>query len=283
MILNMMICGYINQFEMITKIISGAQTGADQGALDAAIKLGVPYGGWIPKGRLTEDGPLPDKYQLIEMFNKSYPARTEKNILESDGTLILSHTKLTGGSRLTEKLVNKHGKPCLHINLDGRLLKDAAAEAHTWVEGNDIEVLNVAGSRSSKDPLIYRDTLYIVESILYLGKIGAPAGASIEDYTHEQLVNAFLVPKSVDEAVDVLLQRLTQDARNQISDFDEDDLPILSMKIGTYIRNEFKLWSDNDELLFDCCRIAGVDGIHPDSASGLIIRKLWEFLRQERH
>lgn len=268
---------------MITKIISGGQTGADQAALDAAIKLGVPHGGWIPKGRLTEDGPLPDKYQLIEMPTKSYPARTGKNILESDGTLILSHGKLTGGSRLTEKLCENHQKPFLHKDMNDRRLVALASEVHTWLEGNDIEVLNVAGSRASKDPLIYRDTFYIVESILYLGKIGAPAGASIEDYTHEQLLNAFLVPKSVDEAVDVLLQRLTQNARNQISEFDEDDLPILSMKIGTYIRNEFKLWSDNDELLFDCCRIAGVDGIHPDSASGLIIRRLWEFLRQERH
>ena len=52
---------------MIEKIISGGQTGADQAALDAAIKLGIPHGGWMPIGRMTEDGPLPDKYDLIEM------------------------------------------------------------------------------------------------------------------------------------------------------------------------------------------------------------------------
>ncbi len=61
---------------MIEKIISGGQTGADQAALDAAIKLGIPHGGWIPKGRITEDGPLSDRYDLIEMPTESYPERT---------------------------------------------------------------------------------------------------------------------------------------------------------------------------------------------------------------
>jgi putative molybdenum carrier protein len=102
---------------MIEKIISGGQTGADQGALDAAIKLGIPHGGWIPKGRITENGPLPDRYDLIEMPTASYPERTEKNIRESDGTLILSHGRLTGGSEYTKKWALKHGKPMLHIDL----------------------------------------------------------------------------------------------------------------------------------------------------------------------
>jgi len=69
---------------MLTKIISGGQTGADRAALDVAIELNVPHGGWIPKGRKTEDGVLPDKYQLKEMPTASYPKRTEKNILDSD-------------------------------------------------------------------------------------------------------------------------------------------------------------------------------------------------------
>ena len=268
---------------MITKIISGGQTGADQAALDAAIKLGVPHGGWIPKGRLTEESPLPRKYHLIEMPTEGYAARTEKNILESDGTLILSHGKLTGGSKLTEDLAVKHDKAFLHKDLNNRLLVEVAAEVHTWILAKCIEVLNVAGPRTSKDRLIYRDTFYIVESILYLGKIGAPAGSTLEDYTNEQLTAAFLVPTSVDEAIDVLLQTMSPDARKTVGDFKEEDLPILSMKIGTYIRNEFRLWSENETLLNDCCREAGVDEIHPDNASALIVRRLWEFLRRGGH
>jgi hypothetical protein len=61
---------------MITKIISGGQTGADRAALDVAINMNLPHGGWIPKGRLTEEGPLPDRYQLEEMPTDSYPKRS---------------------------------------------------------------------------------------------------------------------------------------------------------------------------------------------------------------
>jgi len=64
---------------MIKKIISGGQTGADQAALDVAIKLGIAHGGWIPKGRITEEGPLPEKYQMQVMSTESYAARTEQD------------------------------------------------------------------------------------------------------------------------------------------------------------------------------------------------------------
>jgi hypothetical protein len=100
---------------MLTKIISGGQTGADQAGLEVAIKLNIPHGGWIPKGRLTENGPLPDKYNLQEMPGKSYPKRTEQDVMDSDGTVIFSHGKLTGGSALTAQLAEKHSKPILHL------------------------------------------------------------------------------------------------------------------------------------------------------------------------
>ncbi len=69
---------------MVKKIISGGQTGADRAALDVSIKLGIPHAGWIPKGRLTEAGPLPTKYQLQQMPTRSYPARTEQNVIDAD-------------------------------------------------------------------------------------------------------------------------------------------------------------------------------------------------------
>ena len=103
---------------MIKKIISGGQTGADRAALDIALKFNIPHGGWIPKGRITEDGPLPSKYKLQEMPTTSYPARTEKNVIDSDGTLIFSRGKPTGGTDYTRKIVLKHNKQILHIDLN---------------------------------------------------------------------------------------------------------------------------------------------------------------------
>jgi len=96
---------------MIERIVSGGQTGADQAALDVALELGIPHGGWVPKGRKTERGPLPKKYHLQEMPTDSYPKRTEQNVMDSDGTLIISHGELSGGSEFTRKMAEKHGKP----------------------------------------------------------------------------------------------------------------------------------------------------------------------------
>ncbi|MBW1679704.1 MAG: hypothetical protein JRJ08_06135 [Deltaproteobacteria bacterium] len=58
---------------MLTKIISGGQTGADRAALEMPVGFEIPQGGWIPKGRKTEDGTLPDEYQLQEMLTTTSP------------------------------------------------------------------------------------------------------------------------------------------------------------------------------------------------------------------
>ena len=150
---------------MIEKIISGGQTGADRAALDIAIKLNIPHGGWIPKGRKTEDGILPDKYQLKEMPTANYPARTEKNLLDSDGTLIISYGNLTGGSALTRKLAKKHDRPWIHVDMDQMPISDAAEMVKSWIERNDIQVLNVAGARASKNPEIYKVTFQLLKTV----------------------------------------------------------------------------------------------------------------------
>jgi hypothetical protein len=143
---------------VIEKIISGGQTGADRAGLDAAIELDIPHGGWIPKGRKTEDGGLPEKYHLEEMASGSYAARTEQNVIDSDGTLIVSHGKLNGGSAMTRQLAKKHKRPWLHVDLEKTNFFKAAMDVRNWVAENQVRVLNVAGPRGSKDPGIYKAT-----------------------------------------------------------------------------------------------------------------------------
>lgn len=147
---------------MLTKIISGGQTGADQAGLDAALSLKITHGGWIPKGRLTENGPLPDKYQLLEMSSQSYSKRTEQNVIDSDGTAIFSHGKLTGGSDLTKKQAEKHNKPWLHIDMNIMSVGYATRLLKSWIIDNGIKVMNVAGPRASKDPEIYDVTVKVL-------------------------------------------------------------------------------------------------------------------------
>src|SRR5262245_50786528 len=94
----------------VTKIVSGGQTGADRAALDVALELGLPCGGWCPRGRLAEDGPIASKYPLQETQSRDYPPRTKRNVQDSDGTLILTWGNPDRGTILTAKLAQELGK-----------------------------------------------------------------------------------------------------------------------------------------------------------------------------
>jgi hypothetical protein len=150
---------------MIGRIISGGQTGADRAALDAALACSVPHGGWCPRGRLAEDGPIPEIYRLRETEGRSYLARTEKNVKISDGTVIFTLGALTAGSARTADFARRHRKPWLHVVVG----EDVAAAAHAvnrFVETYDIRELNVAGPRESSDPMIYGKVLQVMRLLL---------------------------------------------------------------------------------------------------------------------
>lgn len=97
-----------------------------------------------------------------------YSERTEKNILDSDGTLIVSHGRLTGGSALTRELAKRHNRPCIHVDMEDTDMDDAANQVKAWIERKYIQVLNVAGPRASKDPKIYDTTMALLETVWYL-------------------------------------------------------------------------------------------------------------------
>jgi len=150
---------------MLKKIISCGQTGADQAALDVAISLGIPHGGWIPKGRKIDTGILPDKYKLKETDSSSHLESTKQNIIDSDGTLIISHGRLTGGLSLTLELAKQYEKDWFHIDLEINRGFRAAQLVKSWIESYNIEVLNVSGLRTNKDPNIYGDTVKLLKAV----------------------------------------------------------------------------------------------------------------------
>ncbi len=154
---------------MIKKIVSGGQTGADRAALDFAIKHHIEHGGWVPKYRAAEDGRIPDIYQLQEMPTYSYSRRTEQNAIESDGTVIISHGKPTGGSSFAVRMAKKHGRPWLHLDMERLSVDKAGWRLQKWIEECAISVLNVAGPRRSTDPSIYDVTIELLEAAIEAG------------------------------------------------------------------------------------------------------------------
>ena len=150
------------RFHGVQKIVSGGQTGVDRAALDVAIALGIVHGGWCPKGRLAEDGPIAERYQLTELDSADYTVRTERNVIDSDGTLILYQNRLSGGTALTNRFAKYYEKPLHRIRMDRDLKLQAVI---SWIKEHEIKILNVAGPRGSSSVGIETRAYQILEKI----------------------------------------------------------------------------------------------------------------------
>ena len=131
------------------KIVSGGQTGVDRAALDVALELEIPCGGWCPKDRLAEDGRIAGHYPLKETASAEFQVRTELNVLDSDGTLILLWGAPGGGTLFTRHCALHHNKPLFEADLQQ---KPRITDFHNWLAAHSIAILNVAGPRESHCP-----------------------------------------------------------------------------------------------------------------------------------
>jgi len=257
---------------MIKKIISGGQTGADQAALDAAIKWNIPYGGWIAKGRLTETGRLADIYKMQEMPTDSNAARTEQNVIDSDGTLIISHGPLTGGSKYTHEMALKHDRPHIHINLNDTRAFDAARQIYSWIIKAEIRTLNVAGPRASNDPYIYQSTMHILTTVLIMDFIETAMVGTQKTLPSEAI--------TLTMAADNLISKMSLRERCFIANMPESEFIYLDLAIGNYIRKNFGLKSGHEALIKTCRNIMEKDDISDDEISQIIIKELWKKLHK---
>ena len=149
----------------VAKVVSGGQTGVDRAALDVALELGLPCGGWCPEGRRAEDGRIPDRYPLRETPWWGYPQRTEWNVRDSDGTLILIRGQPDRGTELTKQLAAQYRRPVLVAELPGA----DPAGIRQWLEENHLAILNVAGPRESSCPGIYAASVRLLGQALAHG------------------------------------------------------------------------------------------------------------------
>jgi len=257
---------------LVKKIISGGQTGAEQAALDAAIKWHISHEGWVPKGRKNEYGNLSNKYHLKEMPSESYPKRTEQNVLDSHGTLILSHGELPVELTLTQELAKKQGRPCLHIDLQRINTFNAAKIVKDWLAEHGIETLNVTGPRASQDPKIYQATIKTLVTIFHL--------SLVETTMPDPYRVAPYLPRTVHEAVDRLISDMPLRDKSDIAKMKVDELGSLQHSLGKYIRYKYGLWSVNHELMASCRSFSGVSDLRAEEASGIIIKELWKKLRE---
>src|SRR3990172_1313026 len=133
----------------IQKVVSGGQTGVDRAALDVAMELGISCGGRCPRNRSAEDGRISKLYPLNETATSDPSTRTELNVIDSDGTLILTWGEPTGGTLLTLLCARHHRKPFLEVNLEA---PQEIESIHQWIDSQNIQILNIAGPRESHHP-----------------------------------------------------------------------------------------------------------------------------------
>jgi hypothetical protein len=158
---------------VISKLISGGQTGVDQGALRAALGRGIECGGWCPPGRECETGRIPEQFPLVETPLGTSPAapgvprsqRSEWNVRDSDGTLILRPASQPPdpGTQWTIECAARLGKPLIVCD---PFWPGAADQIRGWLTGLAIKTLNVAGPSEASKPGIGEKTFVLMVEIL---------------------------------------------------------------------------------------------------------------------
>lgn len=150
----------------IVKIVSGGQTGVDRAGLDAAMALGIPVGGWVPRNRRAEDGRVPDRYPVRETASDAYDVRTRFNVRDSDATLVLTRGRPTGGTALTIAIARSLARPTRVIDLNAPAEVADVEDVRAWLAHTRVRILNIAGPRESSHPGIYAEAASVLASLL---------------------------------------------------------------------------------------------------------------------
>jgi hypothetical protein len=147
------------------RIVSGGQTGVDRAALDAALAAGLGCGGWCPAGRWAEDGEIDARYPLKPLASADPDDRTQRNVEDSDGTLVLEFASASPGTRLTIQYAEKCRKPLLVIDASRVPVEQAADRVGLFIQARRLAVLNVAGPRASEAPGAYAYARQLMERV----------------------------------------------------------------------------------------------------------------------
>lgn len=153
-----------NNYTAPQLILAGGQTRVDRAALDWAIDMGIAHGGWCPRGRTAQDGPLPERYKLKETEATGYSKRTRMNVRDADATLIIHYGPLLGGTRLTLRLADEMEKPVRLVDLS----KDWPSQTihvQAWWTERGLHSLNVAGPSEERVQGIYALTMNLMQQL----------------------------------------------------------------------------------------------------------------------
>lgn len=150
---------------MLKKIISGGQSGVEMAALETAVRLNIPHEGWAFQRKRAKEGAWPEQYNLKTIKMPSYHDRLEKNIMDSDGTVILTHGQLIIGTKIIKYLTNQNNKPSLYIDLTECSINHAISSIRKWMASHEIETVYFTGSKPVDESNIYEEAARVIQGV----------------------------------------------------------------------------------------------------------------------
>jgi hypothetical protein len=268
---------------MIRKILSSGRTGAELAALDVAIKLGLAHGGWAQRGMRNEAGSIEKRYGLTEVVSVGFKKAMEENVINSDGTLLISRGEKTVESQYVVEATLRHNRQFLHVDLSQHSAFEAASLVSSWVSMNHVLVAFITGPTDRQDSMIYRQVKKILETAFYLEFV--KTGLHPDHHQDKDDVSAIEddgkidLPRSVDEAVNQLKIALPLKDRTVMANMQADELDHLKTGLGEYIKQKFGLYAENPKLFESCAKHGNLENPIPDEACAVILRALWRDLR----
>jgi hypothetical protein len=265
---------------MLDKILSGGLPGAERAALDTAVKLGIGYGGWVPKAGIDPVNRHANTYNLVEMSTPHRMEAFKKNIRESEGTLVLSHGTLSSYVRSTLKTVRRYSTPLLHVDLKSTHAFNAASMVNDWLMENDINILHVTGPTDSEDPNIYRASLDILQAVYFLNltetsmdpSMGAPELPA-------QDLKEMAPPKTAQAAVDIIINDMHLKDRALMANLKAEEIAPLQLTLGLYIKKKLDVWSRDPSLYDSCVAAAEKEKLDKSNLPMVLIKMMWKKLK----
>jgi hypothetical protein len=259
--------------DMLQKIISNGLNATARAALDTALHLDIAHAGWIAKEEATARNRAASPHDLQEL-----PSRLEcleKSVTSADGTLLLTRGEIDGELKACRDFAHNNGRHYLHIDLAMVPAFKASTVIADWLMQKQITVLNVAGPEADEAPDTYERTFRLLTSAFWLCQDKLDTAS-----TRESGRKRPGLPQSVAEAVSRLMTEMSLKDRTTLANMTAGELAKLNFSLGAFIRNEFGIWSGNDNLLASCREVSGDPALPRKEAATVIIRKLWEELRR---
>jgi hypothetical protein len=262
----------------LRKIISSGRGGVGQAALTAAVDLGLLHGGWKPRGFLGGGSPEAPGFRLTEIASGGEKAAALQNLIDGEALLLVSRGPLDDLCRFLRRLARGQDRICRHIDLTGTPLDAAGQEIAAWLRTHKIRILTVYGSTQMADPVIADLTRKVIAKAYYLSfrDLSLP-GVALASARSDR---AIAPPVTVAAAISHLVEMLPLRDKVAIARMPPEERVRLNSTLGRFIRNRFKLWIGNPELLSDCRRLAGRSDLKPHQAPEVIIAQLCETLRR---